>query len=83
MLSLFEGLTRLNPANGTPMAVLATHYEVTPDGLRYIFYLRDHPALRGIRLPDTLSRFPTGQIAAGAESLLWALYNKVDFVFNY
>jgi hypothetical protein len=30
-----------------------------------------------------LTRFPNGQIAAGAESLLWTLYNKVDFVFNY
>ena len=30
-----------------------------------------------------LQWFPTGQTASGAESLLWALYNKVDFVFNY
>jgi MarR-like DNA-binding transcriptional regulator SgrR of sgrS sRNA len=44
MLSLFEGLTSLDPANGTPMAALATHYEVTSDGLRYTFYLRGHPA---------------------------------------
>jgi hypothetical protein len=30
-----------------------------------------------------LPRLPKGQTGAGAESLLWTLYNKVDFVFNY
>ncbi len=35
ILSLFEGLTTLHPATGIPMAGLATHYEVTPAGLRY------------------------------------------------
>jgi oligopeptide transport system substrate-binding protein len=53
ILSLFEGLTSLDPASGTAMAALATHYEVTPDGLQYTFYLRGHPAPRGTGLPWT------------------------------
>ena len=51
-LLLFEGLTSLDPASGTAMAALATHYEVTSDGLQYTFYLRGHPAPRGVRLPE-------------------------------
>ena len=51
ILSLFEGLTSLHPISGEPMAALATHYEISPDALRYRFYLRGHPAPRGTRLP--------------------------------
>src|SRR5437763_1753719 len=47
ILSLFEALTSLHPVSGEPMAALATHYEVSLDGLRYRFYLRGHPAPRG------------------------------------
>jgi ABC-type oligopeptide transport system substrate-binding subunit len=50
--ALFEGLTTLHPDTGEAMAGLATHYEVTPDGCRYTFYLRGHPEPRGTRLPD-------------------------------
>ena len=53
VLSLFEGLTSLQPTTGEPMAALATHYEVTSDGLRYAFYLRGHSQPRGFRLPAT------------------------------
>ena len=53
LLSLFEGLTCLHPISGEPMAALATHYEISPDALRYRFYLRGHPAPPGTRLPDT------------------------------
>ena len=53
ILAMFEGLTSLNPVTGEPMAALATHFEVQPDGLRYTFYLRGHPEPRGTRLPDT------------------------------
>lgn len=51
ILSLFEGLTSLHPISCEPMAALATHYEISPDSLRYTFYLRGHPAPRGTRLP--------------------------------
>ena len=50
--ALFEGLTTLHPRTGEAMAGLATHYEVTPDSLRYTFYLRGHPEPRGIRLAN-------------------------------
>jgi len=48
--ALFEGLTTLHPRTGYAIAGLATHYEFTPDRLRYTFYLRGHPEPRGIRL---------------------------------
>ncbi|HYZ82914.1 MAG TPA: peptide ABC transporter substrate-binding protein [Bryobacteraceae bacterium] len=50
--ALFEGLTTLHPLTGKPMAGLATHYETTPDACRYTFYLRAHPAPRGIRFAN-------------------------------
>jgi ABC-type oligopeptide transport system substrate-binding subunit len=50
-LSLFEGLTALHPASGAPMAALATHYDVSTDGLRSTFYLRGHRDPKGTRLP--------------------------------
>jgi Protein of unknown function (DUF1549)/Protein of unknown function (DUF1553) len=34
-------------------------------------------------MQTALKQFPKGQTAVGAENLLWTLYNKVDFVFNY
>src|SRR5215472_1172827 len=48
--ALFEGLTTLHPTTGEAMAGLATHYELTRDECRYTFFLRGHPAPRGIRL---------------------------------
>jgi oligopeptide transport system substrate-binding protein len=51
--AMFEGLTTFHPRTGDPMAALATHYEMTADGLRYRFYLRGHPEPRGVRLPNT------------------------------
>ena len=51
ILSLFEGLTGVHPSTGEPVAALATHYDVTPDGLRYTFWLRGHPRATGRRLP--------------------------------
>src|SRR5688500_1213740 len=50
--ALFEGLTTLHPRTGEAMAGLATHYEVTSDGLRYTFYMRGHSEPRGIRLAN-------------------------------
>jgi ABC-type oligopeptide transport system substrate-binding subunit len=51
--ALFEGLTQYHPALPTPMAALATHYEANPDFTQFRFYLRGHPAPRGVRLPSS------------------------------
>jgi oligopeptide transport system substrate-binding protein len=51
--AMFEGLTTSHPRTSQPMAALATHYDVAPDGLRYTFYLRGHTRPRGERLPNT------------------------------
>jgi len=40
-LQIFEGLTRLD-AKDQPAAGVAERWEVTPDGLKYIFYLRQN-----------------------------------------
>lgn len=52
MPALFEGLTQYHPALPTPMAALATHYEVNSDFTQFRFYLRGHPAPKGERLPS-------------------------------
>src|SRR5579862_5556927 len=36
--ALFEGLVQNNPLTTQPMAALATHYEVAPDGMQLKFY---------------------------------------------
>ena len=51
--ALFEGLTTVHPMTGEPMAALATHYEVSPNGLEYTIFLRGHPEPRGVRLAAT------------------------------
>src|SRR5581483_1506759 len=51
--ALFEGLTGYHPQTLEPMAALAKHYRVSSDELQYTFFLRGHPAPRGIRLPNT------------------------------
>jgi oligopeptide transport system substrate-binding protein len=90
MLSIFEGLTSLDPATGRPMAALATHYEVTSDGLRYTFFLRGHPAPRGIRLPDTseLRRKSSGerQVSSHGNPARWSDGVPItahDFVYSW
>jgi ABC-type oligopeptide transport system substrate-binding subunit len=89
MLSLFEGLTSLDPATGTPMAALSTHYEVTSDGLRYTFYLRGHALPRGIRLAQTsnLQRKSTsGEPSSPTMPACWSDGVPVtahDFVYSW
>lgn len=51
--TLFEGLVQNNPITAEPMAALATHYQVSPDGMEYVFYLRGHASPRGVRLKDS------------------------------
>jgi ABC-type oligopeptide transport system substrate-binding subunit len=53
MPALFEGLTQYHPELPTPMAALATHYEANPNFTQFRFYLRGHPAPRGVRLPSS------------------------------
>jgi oligopeptide transport system substrate-binding protein len=90
ILSMFEGLTSLQPATGAPMAALSTHYAVSPDGLQYTFYLRGHPYPRGRRLPKTedLPReFSRGRSApADAAPAGWSDGSRVtasDFVYSW
>src|SRR6185503_16430550 len=48
---------------------LATHYDISPDGLSYTFYLRGHPDPRGTRLPDSADlprEFSRGRIVRPA-----------------
>jgi oligopeptide transport system substrate-binding protein len=40
--ALFEGLTRLNPKTVAPEPSLADHWEISPDGLTYIFHIRSN-----------------------------------------
>lgn len=40
VLALFEGLTRYNPTNAAPMPGLADHWNISPDGRTYQFFLR-------------------------------------------
>jgi oligopeptide transport system substrate-binding protein len=54
--ALLEPLLEQHPETTEPIAGLATHYLVDGKGTRFTFYLRGHPAPKGIRL-------------AGAESL--------------
>ena len=56
--ALFEGLTTSHPVTCEPMAGLATHYQVSADGLRYTFFLRGHAAAIGVRLPNTSDLAP-------------------------
>ena len=90
ILSMFEGLTSLQPATGTPMAAMATHFEATPDGLRYTFYLRGHPHPLGTRLPNTGDlpvEYSRGRSAPpDAASARWsdgALITARDFVYSW
>jgi oligopeptide transport system substrate-binding protein len=38
--ALFEGLTRLEPTNATPIPALAERWDISPDGTAYTFHLR-------------------------------------------
>ena len=51
--AMFEGLVQNDPLTTRPMAALATHYEMSPNGTQFFFYLRGHPHPGGIRLPNS------------------------------
>ncbi|MBM3877392.1 MAG: peptide ABC transporter substrate-binding protein [Verrucomicrobia bacterium] len=40
--SMFEGLTRLEPVNATPVPALAERWDLSPDGSVYTFHLRSN-----------------------------------------
>ena len=90
ILSLFEGLTSLQPSTAMPMAALATHYELSTDGLRYTFYLRGHRRPRGTRLADTSDLpedYSRGRAAPRDDAAaLWSdgsRINSHDFVYSW
>ncbi len=68
------------PANG----LLKKYLTLPADQLINTFYLNvlsRHPT--AAEMTTATAQFQKGQSAVGAQNLLWALYNKVDFVFNY
>jgi hypothetical protein len=94
-LSISQGLSLMNDAfitnrvrasataaSGRLFALLssgASNQEVV-DGI-YLSTLSRHPSAE--EMNAALATFASGTRAARAQDLLWALYNKVDFVFNY
>jgi oligopeptide transport system substrate-binding protein len=72
------------------MSALATHFDVSPDGLRYTFYLRGHPWPRGKRLTNSSDlpiEYSRGLTApAGTAPARWSdgvLINAHDFVYSW
>jgi oligopeptide transport system substrate-binding protein len=49
--TIFEGLTNPHPRTLEPIAGVATHYEMSSDGLRLNLFLRGHSEPRGVALP--------------------------------
>jgi oligopeptide transport system substrate-binding protein len=41
-LTIFEGLTRYNPTNATPLPGLAERWDISPDGRVYTFHIRSN-----------------------------------------
>jgi hypothetical protein len=78
-------MTRIDPGGANANQLLAQNLRKPNDQLINALYL------------GVLSRYPSdaemkaaqaivtaaGSQAAGGTSLVWSLYNKVDFVFNY
>jgi oligopeptide transport system substrate-binding protein len=88
--ALFEGLTAYHPQQPKPMAALATHYEASPEQDRFTFYLRGHPAPRGVRLPtgDSLpAEFTNRQkTVSDAIPVCWSDGRRLtahDFVYSW
>ena len=70
--------------NAPKDSLLMRSLTLPPDQLVDAFYmavLSRHPS--DDEKKTALKQLPNGQTALGAEDLLWALYNKVDFIFNY
>jgi ABC-type oligopeptide transport system substrate-binding subunit len=88
--ALFEGLTQYHPRLPEPMSALATHYEASPQQDQFTFYLRGHPAPRGIRLANADSlpaEFTRGQkTAPSAIPARWSDGTAItaeDFVYSW
>jgi hypothetical protein len=78
-------MTRIDPGGATPNQLLSQNLTLPTDQMINNMFL------------GVLSRYPTademqtataivtagGSKASGAVNLLWSLYNKVDFIFNY
>ena len=63
--ALYEGLTRLEGTNATPVPALAEHWEISPDGTIYTFHLRSNAI------------WSTGQ-AITAEDVVWSWRRALD-----
>ena len=75
-------VNRVQSGAGWLTATLAS----TPDNTQlvqaiYLNVLSRYPTTD--ELSTALQRFQTGTRTANAQDLLWTLYNKVDFIFNY
>lgn len=88
--SLLEGLVNAHPITGEPIAGMATHYEVSPNGCQYTFFLRGHPRPRGSRLPniDALPKEFSHGVLAPPDSLPahWSdgsIVTAHDFVYAW
>ena len=88
--ALFEGLTQYHPRLPEPMSALATHYECSPQQDQFTFYLRGHPAPRGIRLPMPTVCPPSllvgRKTAPGAIPARWSdgtVITAEDFVYSW
>jgi ABC-type oligopeptide transport system substrate-binding subunit len=88
--ALFEGLTQYHPELPTPMAALATHYEANADFTQFRFYLRGHPAPRGVRLPSSADlpyKFLQGRrTSPDSVRAYWSDGNPItayDFVYSW
>ena len=75
--AMFEGLTSVHSATGQPVAALATHYQLSLDGLRYTFWLRGHPAPRGTPLSVVDGRELPAQWSDGSP------ITAHDFVYSW
>jgi hypothetical protein len=68
------------PANGLLLTALKLPTDQMVKSL-FLNVLSRYPS--DTEMKTAMAQMTTGQTAAGAQNLLWALYNKVDFVFNY
>jgi hypothetical protein len=78
-------MTRIDPGGANANQLLAQNLRKPNDQLinaLYLGVLSRYPSDAEMKAAQTVLT-AAGSQAAGGTSLLWSLYNKVDFVFNY